>query len=235
MANPVNPHESPGVPDGSAPLDDPLLDAIERSIEDPSGLTDPLLHGPHPGMDDLAFQLDQVEASIEGAPHIVPGSGPAPDEVEMPLDAEDLSGLDAGPFEEAIDALLGSAENPEILEDSHLANKDGWVSRAPDDRGAPRGSSHPRSRSGRGRAADRRVHSGMRSRAGRFRPRGRTGIRIVDGSRICPECHELMTEEDCRECDKYRHWPEGTEEEPRECWYDWQERQSFGCPGEGGE
>jgi hypothetical protein len=33
--------------------------------------------------------------------------------------------------------------------------------------------------------------------------------------------------EQCESCEKYRHWPEGTDEEPRECWYDWQDSQAF--------
>ena len=42
--------------------------------------------------------------------------------------------------------------------------------------------------------------------------------------RYCPATHELIDLEDCQSCEKYRHWPAHTDEEPSECWYDWQVR-----------
>jgi hypothetical protein len=40
--------------------------------------------------------------------------------------------------------------------------------------------------------------------------------------RLCPQTGEFIDEGKCEECEYYRHWPEGSEEEPRECWFDWQ-------------
>lgn len=41
--------------------------------------------------------------------------------------------------------------------------------------------------------------------------------------RFCPETRKLIDEQkNCQYCEKYRHWPEGTNQEPRKCWYDWQ-------------
>ncbi|MBN2137562.1 MAG: hypothetical protein JW720_07140 [Sedimentisphaerales bacterium] len=41
-------------------------------------------------------------------------------------------------------------------------------------------------------------------------------------TRFCPDISELVAKENCEYCDKYRHWPEGTDDEPKECWYDWE-------------
>jgi len=46
-----------------------------------------------------------------------------------------------------------------------------------------------------------------------------------DYCRYCPEIFEIVSEQDCQACEKYRHWPEGTDDEPRECWYDWKANQ----------
>lgn len=43
-------------------------------------------------------------------------------------------------------------------------------------------------------------------------------------TRYCPESHEVIDREQCKNCEKFRYWPEGTKEEPRECWHDWQAR-----------
>jgi len=43
-------------------------------------------------------------------------------------------------------------------------------------------------------------------------------------TRYCPEEHDLVDLGECTSCPKYRHWPEGTSEEPRECWHDWEVR-----------
>ncbi len=52
--------------------------------------------------------------------------------------------------------------------------------------------------------------------------RGSTDARAGRNTRICPESHESVDGQRCEECEKYRRWPEGTTEEHRECWYDWQ-------------
>jgi len=45
-------------------------------------------------------------------------------------------------------------------------------------------------------------------------------------SRFCPESHGLIDKKKCESCEKYRHWPQGADEEARECWYDWQAKPS---------
>lgn len=57
------------------------------------------------------------------------------------------------------------------------------------------------------------------------RTRGKTGLSIGSQmTRYCPETQEVISNDKCDDCEKYRHWPEGTDDEPRECWHDWQEK-----------
>jgi len=72
-----------------------------------------------------------------------------------------------------------------------------------------------------------RGKTGFPARIQGSRSRGRTGASISRTTRFCPESHEIINEQSCESCEKYRHWPEGTDEKPKECWYDWQDRQSF--------
>ncbi len=55
-------------------------------------------------------------------------------------------------------------------------------------------------------------------------------VRPIGISRIRPETHRFANEEQRQDCDKYRYWPKGTDEEPKECWHEWQERQPSGDP-----
>jgi hypothetical protein len=61
--------------------------------------------------------------------------------------------------------------------------------------------------------------------AGRRPIGGRTGSRPTTRC-LCPDTLEPIVEKDCESCEKYRHSPERTDEEPRQCWYDWQGRVS---------
>jgi len=76
MENPLNPlgSQDPLDNQGQGPLDDPLLDAFEHNIEKPPGLTDPLVEHEQDqqSMDDLAHQLEALEASIENALPVSP-------------------------------------------------------------------------------------------------------------------------------------------------------------------
>ncbi|MCP4261029.1 MAG: hypothetical protein GY774_26485 [Planctomycetes bacterium] len=73
--------------------------------------------------------------------------------------------------------------------------------------------------SGSGRSRGRGGYPFKRHGSGRH---GSTGAKASHNMRICPENHESINEQKCQSCEKYRRWPEGTDEEPQECWYDWQ-------------
>ncbi len=199
---------------GGDPPGDPMLDALERSIENPQGFEDPLAGPDRPLMDELGQLLGAVEASIENTPPLVPGvsetqgvNGPNPSE-DDPLDVETAPSLDDMVLPEIADdagAVLPPAASLEISEGSSP-------------RFTPAGSKAPRTigrggRGTRGLAPRRRTYFGGR----------RTGAGSSSTHRYCSESREIIDEQQCESCDKYRHWPDGTDEEPRECWYDWEE------------
>jgi len=64
--------QPPNPLDNQDPLDDAMLDALERSIENPPGFADPLAKHDEQFMGDLAQQLDKLEASIENTPLLSP-------------------------------------------------------------------------------------------------------------------------------------------------------------------
>ena len=68
----VNPMEKQG-PLNQKPEDDQMLDELEHSIKNPPGFVEPLAVQDEPFMEDLAKQLDKIEASIEGT--FAPPSG----------------------------------------------------------------------------------------------------------------------------------------------------------------
>lgn len=47
------------------------------------------------------------------------------------------------------------------------------------------------------------------------------------GLRFCCQDRGMIDGEACQSCEEYCHWPEGTSDEPRECWHDWRLRQSI--------
>lgn len=50
-------------------------------------------------------------------------------------------------------------------------------------------------------------------------------VRTNTNLRFCFEDLDIIDRKTCQSCDEYRHWPEGTHDEPRECWHDWRLRQ----------
>ena len=201
---------------GGDPLGDPMLDALERSIKDPPGFEDPLAGPDRPLMDELGQLLGAVEANIENTPPLAPGvsetqgvNGPNPSE-DDPLDVETAPSLDDMVLPEIADdagAVLPPAASLEISEGSSA-------------RSTPSGPKAPRTigRGGRGRRG-----SGLPPQRRTLGGARRTMANSHRGQRYCPESREIIDEQQCESCDKYRHWPDGTDEEPRECWYDWEE------------
>lgn len=92
-----DPLDSQGLPD------DPLLDALERSIENPPGFVDPLAENDESLMDDIAKQLDIVEAGTESTPPILP----------LPDIVDDVNGPDVQDDESGNPEALESVDNLE--------------------------------------------------------------------------------------------------------------------------
>jgi hypothetical protein len=199
MEDPLKPPENQNPLDSDEPLVDPLAGASERSIRNPPGFTDPLTERDEVFMDDLAKQLDQLEASIENASPKRPESEVAkkrkkPDSQEdtsiTPLPATETWGtFDTSPPLPQEGSAHTPPPNPPLLK--------------PPLKGG--GSIRPR------RSLPPKVHFP-----------GRPIVGASSNLRYCPESLELIDKQKCESCEKYRHWPEGTNEEPRECWYDWQ-------------
>jgi len=202
--------EQPPNPLGNQdPLDDPLLNALERSIESPPGFADPLAEHDEQFMDDLAQQLDKLEASIENTPLLSP-------EPEAVMGGDELSVVEGNEPPETSD---DQTSPPHDLEDPSASTaRPRRPLRKPPRRGG--GSSRRK----RGLLFKRRIP----------RLSGRTVPGRNWNIRFCPESRERIDEKKCKSCEKYRHWPQGTKEEPRECWYDWQAKQPSGkCDDEG--
>jgi len=51
--------------------------------------------------------------------------------------------------------------------------------------------------------------------------RPRKPERIHSATPYCPETREIVDIRECATCGKFRHWPDGTDEEPRTCWHLW--------------
>ncbi len=226
MTDPPDSSNHSGIPDETGPLEDPLLDAIERSIEDPAGFSDPLIEQSLSPMDELDRDLDRLESAIEEPAGGAPLSDATFGEPEASFDFSPQGPLDPPDEQlaaelEALEQMLdGSGEQSEpvdlsIPEAPASETRSGSV---PSDHHTPRGAIPPS-------GSTEKYYDG-RSPSGRLRHRGSSGIRIASGNRVCPDCQEIVNEEYCHVCEKYRHWPEGTDQEPRECWYEWKERES---------
>ena len=155
--------------------------------------------------------MEQVESSIENAPQTTPqpdvfddGDGtvgsetPAvPEGFGTPELDEKIDSGDFGSSEQSAvsDSSINSTGSTQSMPKSPLNRNDSKRERE----------SHPFKRYGSGR-------------------RGSTGARASQNMRFCFECHERIDEQQCESCEKYRHWSDGTDEEPRECWYDWQSK-----------
>lgn len=219
MQNPLNPLENqdPMEPHHN-PFEDPLLDALEKSIEQPPGFIDPLAEDDGLLMDDLAGQLDVVEAGIENSPPIPPepngdsGVSDVQDDetshVSPPLD-DNVHDQEQDDSDDVLDTMPPPLRSP-------YTGSFG--------QGGP-GSILPR--------PSQNINQGQRSHPTRIYKSyrgGRTGAATSRGLRYCPESHDTVDRQQCEDCDKYRNWPEGTSEEPRECWYDWQAESSTNGP-----
>ena len=212
MNDTFNPMQSQDPMDNRGLPDDPLLDALERNIENPPGFVDPLAENDESLMDDIARQLDIVEAGIESAPPIPPMPGIV-DDVDGPDVQDDESGNPES--SESVDNLDDDEENklPSLMPSgphdslTGTTNPSQWPLKPP-----PGQEGYNRGR--------------REFPIKRYRSRGGAGAggKTNRASRYCPESHELVDEQKCESCEKYRHWPEGTDEEPKECWYDWQAR-----------
>ena len=216
MTNPLDPLAN------SDPFDDPMLDALERSIENPPGFHDPLAEQDSIHQDNLCNRLDALEAHIENAFPLPPvpvindvGSNGSQD--NAPVDGD----FDPADSTEPMDNITVFEPYPEkygTFESAPTLPQEGLSRTLPPN---PPGLPIPRKGGGSGRK-------------GRNIPRYLTPLPRLKGrvfgtvpsERYCPESHERIDTRQCESCEKYRHWPDGTEEKPRECWYDWQAIQS---------
>lgn len=213
--------QPPNPLDNQDPLDDPMLDALERSIENPPGFVDPLAEHGEQLMDDLAQQLDKLEASIENTPLLSP-------EPEAVMGGDEL-GVVADESTSEASSLVEGHESPETTDDQTSLPPDLQDPSA----NTPKPIQRPRRPSRRGGGSSRRKR-GLLFKRRIPRLSGRTVPGRNWNIRFCPESRERIDEKKCKSCEKYRHWPEGTKEEPRECWYDWQAKPpSNECDDEG--
>lgn len=208
MENPLNPLEDQGSLENQNPLDDPLLDAIERSIENPSGFTEPLAGPDDPVMEDLARQLGDVEANIESVQPVRPGPEMVKDSYEPDEQEEEEKPSPPDDYEapEVKNHVWGTFQNSPPLPQEGAARTPQPNPPLPRPPRKGGGSIQPRRRLPR--------HFIV--------PPRRRILGTSSNLRFCPECHEAINTQECEKCEKYRHWPAGTKDEPRECWYDWQ-------------
>lgn len=225
MENSLNPPENQIPLDKQNPLEDPLLDALEQSIENPPGFVDPLA-GDNQFMDELASQLDQVEASIENSPPLLPEPAVSSDEDELNARTDELE--TASPPEEqesfeTMNELEGTIQNLPSF-DSQDSDIDEHMFKQP--------MSKPKRRGGRTGLKRRSKYLFKRLTVKRA---GSLISRRNSQPRFRPENHKLIDKQKCESCEKYRRWPKGTNEEPEKCWYDWQAKASGDKPDDGDE
>ena len=227
------------------PLDDPMLDALERRMMRPPGSEDPLACADDQFVDANGRMLDALEASIEDGPPVfsVEESRPLEDPLaraDAPL--ADGTGMMTDPIEGGTekglptfpngDDDLDNSEAPAMSPSLLRRQKRDKSDQLPVD---PRGDARPsaagerphRGTSGGGsrRHVQPRSHGSGAGRPGappisRGLGRASAGIRGSQ-KRLCLDTRDLVDVDVCDSCDRYRHWPEGTDEEPRECWHEW--------------
>ena len=209
MTDPGPPHPD----DPLEPPDDPMLDALERSIEGPGGLHDPLAD-PHPGeIDPLGRMLGRLEEHLENAEMASPLTGLHQEGLAPDL----IIGVPPDPIPPDKDLVTPEPALPE-----QYPSLDSMLPAPPEDTGyrmPPASPPLPRPRrgGGTGRRGSRRTHRGrITGRAPDVAKRSRSS------TKYCPEQGEMVDESQCENCDKYRHWPEGADEHPKQCWHDWQ-------------
>jgi len=217
MEDPLNPLENQNPLDNTNPMDDPLLDALEHSIENPPGFVDPLAERDGLLMDDLAKQLDAVEAGIENTLSMPPEPGPREAGVDKDGEESDVQGE-----EPVTPEVAGPTENEESSEATikQYGRFQGSPPR-PQEGSAHTPPPNPPESHKLHRSSGR---AGRRKGLPRWRRTRGTGGLVISrqNTRYCPDSKEIIYEQKCESCEKYRHWPEGTNDEPRECWYDWQ-------------
>jgi len=161
-------------------------------------------------MDGLAKQLDQVEASIENNPPLLPEPTVTSDEGELNAQNGELE----------TNSLTEEQESAETMNNPENTIQNPLSSDSQDSDVGERKFKQPLPKPKLGVAGLRRWKLIFQ------RPITRRTGGLISGKnsrpRFCPESRKLIDEQKCRSCEKYRHWPEGTDEEPRQCWYDWQ-------------
>lgn len=209
MENPLNPLENQDPFNNKNPMDDPLLDALEHSMKNPPGFVDSIAECDELIMDDVARQLDQVEASIENAPRI-------PSEPDVVNDSDEPVGSETPTLPD----VFNTPDIEEIPDSEEFGSPQQSAARDSSTNSSGTSQLSPMlHQSGSGGSRRRREFPFRRHSTGCH---GSTGARASHNMRICPENHESINEQNCESCEKYRQWPEGTDDESRECWYDWQ-------------
>jgi len=222
--DPTDPLNALGLP-GAVPdplsLGDPMLDALEQSIQNPPGFVDPLIEQDGLFMDDVARRLDQVEANIENASPVPLLPGDQAGGVPI-IEDEELPATQLSPAEDG--ARLPEAEEADELQNIPPQNSQRTVTPRP----------------GSSRKPPFTLRSGDGGHGGHREPFPRTtfaGGRLTKArgggsARACPDTNESVNKEYCQCCEKYRHWPDGTDEEPKECWHDWMAAPKFDKRGD---
>ena len=209
MQDPLNPLEN------QVPLDDHMLDALEHTTEYPTGFMDPWAKYDYMLMDDIGRQLQNLEASIDNSLPVfdIPDMGKNDNKVNIQNDNVDILEPSMPPdnlkHSETVNDLRSvfQTPTPPVPQDSSNST-------------FSRNLSPPKSRHRGGGCGRKKQGSPFEKNIARQSRRTNAGI--SSDLRYCLESHELVDKETCESCEKYRHWPEGTNEEPRECWHDWQ-------------
>jgi len=214
MQDPLNPL------DNQAPLDNPMLDALEHRTKYPTGFMDPLAKYDYMLMDDIGRQLQNLEASIDDSLPVfdIPDIGKNDNKVNI---------------QNGNVGILEPSMPPDNLEPSETVNDLRSVFKSlpppvPQDSSNStfsRNLSPPKSRHRGGGCSRKKQGSPLKKNIAR--QSGRTNAGISSDLRYCLDSHELVDKETCESCEKYRHWPEVTNEDPKECWHDWQLAHSY--------
>ena len=209
---------------------DPLLDAQEQGIEYPTQV--PPKRGSVP-VDALPQMMDLLERSVESAPTGPPTAEDAvADRQAELLDLLERSIEDAPPLPPETDGTGGSAPPGEEAgpgaegsapREPHQVR---YVSQDCESPDVDKDVAGQATRCSHGRQpAFFTRKTGRPTGGSRTGPRRETNSRLRRPRRIrnatpyCPETRDVADIRECTMCEKYRHWPDGSDEEPRTCWY----------------